>query len=295
MSYRQLVDTRRHYGGVYTTSFEDGLIVPWKPLSLGDYIQYDVDIQRKFIPPSVIEDEIFRKCVLDPRIVEDIHTYRAGLVSTVVQTIWQFSGPTSGPSFQEDIEQTRLLMAGGNSAILHQCSEIIATAFPYKPEEIYAMDYRTFLTRLVQAESKMLKVGLLKEPVSITQLDQEPQTKQAPKFANLNKPDIDAKRLWEQQQPKPVVQKPKSEPKAAGGKWWKVSPILEAKKKHNVNFGAETKMTEQFLLDSHEAREPEEMRRYLIDSKIGKVRDKMIKQAQDMYSDVIKQLESKKK
>ena len=52
------------------------------------------------------------------------------------------------------------------SQAIHETVALIAQAFPaYKLEDLYALDYPSFLLRLAQAESKLIKIGILQEPI----------------------------------------------------------------------------------------------------------------------------------
>jgi hypothetical protein len=311
MQYRELLQVRRLYGGVYTTTFEDGLIVPWKPLSLGEFIQYELDVRRGLVPMAQLEDEIFCKCVVSQEIVDRMGTLLAGVIATVVQNIWQYSGPTSGEAFGNDLQQARDLLFKDTSTVIHQCAQQILTAFPYRPEEVYALDYETFLKRLAQAEAKLIDMKVLTEPIKIV-----PNQERDAKLADLNKkpkPRVDAKQLWEEQRtiqmrgqttqshgkakqptsstPPPLVKIPPGKQE----KWWKTSPVLEAKHEHTIQFQAEAERADEVILDNHERAEPKEMREYLLEQKLGKKRAKMVESAQEIYGPLLAELEKRRK
>jgi len=84
---KRLYEVREDYGGVYVTIFPDDFIVPWCPLPIGDFIEYNTAYLRGVIPLSRLEDEIFRKCVVDDAIVRQMDLLKAGIISTVVQNI----------------------------------------------------------------------------------------------------------------------------------------------------------------------------------------------------------------
>lgn len=253
---QQLYEVRKQYGGVFVTAFEDGLTVPWKPLSMGDYLKYTADQQRQLIPPGQLEDEIFTKYVQDESLVRQISFLKAGIVTTVTSNIWQFSGPSGIEEFNNDIETSRQLLFADGTNIFHQLTQIISMAFPYKPEEIYEMEYETFLFRLVQSEKKLLDMGLfLKEPISIYK--QEDVQNKPSKLGRIKENHkIDAKKIWEDQQkqkkeakplisnlastldPEELTKEDKLSPDdvKTEEKWWTDSPVLEAPQKHNIDF-----------------------------------------------------------
>lgn len=270
-----LYEVRELYGGVYTTNFPDGLVVPWKPLSVGDFIKYSHDTLRGFIVVGQLEDEIFSKCVLDKKIISSIKKLKAGTVSIVVNHIWYYSGPTTPEGIEEDLSTSRGLLNLPQTRIIHELVHFIGLAFPYKPEEIYAMDYETLLMRTAQAESKLLQTGVIQESLHFIDLSNQEEVKDPKPPKQKNK--VDAKRLWEE-----ANKTPKLRPDPIPDKKEKrISPILESPPKHNIKFDLESK-EQDLMLTGHEK----------ADNHIE--RAKMVKDAQVIYADVIKELEIKK-
>lgn len=272
-SLLELCQVRELYGRGFVSIFPDGLIIPWKPLSLQDYLDYDHDTQQGLIPLGFLENEIFNKCVLNKTIIKQQRFLKAGIVSTVVSHIWNFSGPISNEAFAKDLEMARQLLYGGNSKAIHQLVEVITMAFPYKPEEIYQMDYQTFMIRAAQAEAKLLQAGVLQQPIQLDNNIEQP---------NLQPPKIDAKALWEEHKSqkkvseKPVHSKKKSE------KWYKKSPVLEAPTKEKIDF-----KKEQAIIDHIGSKNWDKADQHLI-------ADQMVKDAQVIYADLIQELNAKK-
>jgi hypothetical protein len=165
------------YGQVFATTLQDGSLIPWKALSVGDVIHYSELIRAGIYPLACIEDEIFKKCVVDGFFTNNIHKLKAGTVSTVAGSILEFSSPVNLEQINYLIEQKRF---EHQAHVFHQMVGWICQAFPsYKPEDIYAMDYEILLLRLVQAEEKLLRAGILKEPFKFfdnTQTDEARQS-----------------------------------------------------------------------------------------------------------------------
>jgi hypothetical protein len=140
------------------------------------------------------------------------------------------------------------------------------------------MNYETLLKRVALAENKLLKQGLLKEPLSFSSKNQ-PIDK--PKI----RPRIDAKKLFDAQRKKKIVPSevspiPETEKK---GKWYKTSPILEVDQPtHNINFNEEVAEVDTFAKSGWEK----------IDQSLETA--KMIEQARKVYAPVIKALEERK-
>lgn len=274
---------RRQYGGTYA-SVIDNEIIPWKLLSLKDYIQYQADISRGLYPLASIEDEIFCKCVLDKILVNQIDHLKAGIITLVAQHIWQYSGPIGVDSLNNKLNLARDEYHNGPFSIIHQLTRIITLAFPYKPEEIYEMDYETFVERLIQAEDKLLQAGLIKESIVIESSDIEVQ-KQLEEQQAKEKTKLNLKKIFDEEIEK--KQKAKEAKKNATpdkkGKWYDKSPVLETKPTHGINFKLEQKEIDVFGTSGHEK----------TDLHIN--RDKMIKDAQLIYKDLLAELALKQK
>lgn len=290
-------DVRHQYGDVYISVFPDGFTVPWKVLSIGEFLHYDEQIVRLVVPPACLEDEVFRKCVQDPKIIESMDTLNAGIVTTVVHNIWEHSGPGTPQKLKDDFEAARLALTEGRSAIMHQCAYMVATGFNYTLEQVYALDYDTFLLRLAQAEAKLLTMGVIAEPLSLN-FEKDPESK----FADLNKSQhpkkrfkVDAKELWDRQQATQVNQRGRPSGQRPTGKWWTTSPVVESTKRKSINFMAEKEAADESALDSHERNEKGAMKQYLIEQKLAGKRAKMVDDAKIIYKDLIDALEESKK
>jgi hypothetical protein len=284
MFYDQISTLRDRFGSVYVTAFPDGPTIPWKPLSLGDYIKFNADAARGLIPQAQIENEIFRSCVLDQVFIQQLPFLKAGIVTTVVSCIWQHSGPTSISSFNADMEMARQIIAADGTKALHQVVQLITMAFPYKPEEVYEMPYETLLLRAAQAETKLLETGMISQPIMM----------QDPAVAPQSRPKrrVDAREMWEQQQ---AMRGEPTQQSMSRDKWWDISPMLEAQEgqRKNIDFQHERDEADDIVLDNHERTAPALMRKYLADSKTSADRAKMIEEAQEIYKDALDALDAR--
>lgn len=151
---------RQQYGDNFCTFFEDGTEVPWRTLSLKDYLQYDQLIKFNIYPLAQLMDEIFRKCVLNEYLVINIDTIKAGIVDTVARNIFDYSAPTQ----IQDLETSINIARSVSEHVFHQMIMIICWAFPaYTPDDLYAMDFATCVDRFALAENKLFKLGLITE------------------------------------------------------------------------------------------------------------------------------------
>jgi len=281
---RELIhEARRQYGGSYISVFQDGTVIPWHPLSIEDYIKYGRLTALGAICPAYLEDEIFKKCVLDDKITRNIDYLWAGIVSVVVQNIMQYSGPVGIDAFNQDLDDARAQLMNANYAVIHELTELIYTAFPYKPEEVYAMDYETFIFRAAQAEKRLIKTGYLKESISLIPQEDPRQAKRMRVREDLKKRFEEERGLREKKKEVQPVHVPQIKELEGTGKWWKKSPVLEAPNKTPINFKLEQAEQETLVASGWEK----------VDQVIE--RDKMVKDARKIYKDLIEELEKKKR
>jgi hypothetical protein len=314
---RSVFEVRREFGSTYFTLFPDGLSIPWHPLPLGDFLSYTRDYSQGIVPPALLEDEIFKKCVTDPAILRRFPFLKAGIVTTVAQNIWEYSGPAGIKDFNEDLDSKRTSLYTDGTTALQDLVQIITMAFPYKPEEVYSMEYEVFLERLVQSEKKLLQLGLITEPVTMTEKGKEKKglrIKGDPvKFADLNGGErVDAKALWDAQQAdkqKPTqapISTPKSSPdpshelstptgEMSRDRWFKVSPVLEATKKKKIDFKGDEETASMMLLDNDERASPPEVREFLLKKKMEGPGKDLQRDAQWIYKDLLAELAKRKK
>lgn len=145
---------------VFRIHLPDGQRITFKLLSWGEFNAYSEAANRGTIAVDIIEDTIFRKCVLEQRFIDTMYELRAGIVSTVATLILGFSGPTDVESFNKDMEAYRIQSNSLNS----QIRTLICQAFPaYKPEDLEKMTWPVILERLAQAE----QILRLEEPLRL--------------------------------------------------------------------------------------------------------------------------------
>jgi hypothetical protein len=178
-------DLREIHGSVFVTETPDGLIVPWRPLSFGEFLEYEAAFKGGLIAPASLEDEIWKKCVTDPILQKNIALQKAGTVTTVVRSIMENSGPQSINNFNDVLNYYR----GIALQPVHAVATVICRAFPgYTPDDIYDMDFHKMSLRLAQAEAKLMALGLMQEPIIFMSPEEEqegpkerPQIKVDPK------------------------------------------------------------------------------------------------------------------
>lgn len=158
-------DLRERFGSCFVTETPDGQLIPWKPLSIGEWLEYKDLLVGSLVPNAVIEDEIFRRCVVDPVLVKNISKLKAGTVSFVVRSILDYSGPSSPEEFNYVLDLNRNSIS---SNPMHEMVSWICIAFPaYTPDDIYALDYNVFMERLAHAETNLFRMGILSDPIRL--------------------------------------------------------------------------------------------------------------------------------
>lgn len=174
---------REIYGAVYLIKFPDGTDVPFRALSYGDFHYYNDALTHGLDFPFILEEEIFRKCVLDQAVVDNLQSHKAGTISSTVAAIMQVSGPVDVSEFNQVLSAKRVEA----SRPKNHFAAIICKAFPaYKIEDIDEMDFDTFLLRLAQAEQLLLAAGMLKEPIALMeQVPEKPKRVPTPELKSV--------------------------------------------------------------------------------------------------------------
>jgi len=254
---------REQYGDALVTIFPDELVVPWRLLTMDEYIGYSMDRSRGMITPALLEDEIFKKCVLDDVLLRQFASLKAGTVTTVVAHIWEHSGPASIASFNNDLEMARQILHSEALGAIHELVQIVTMAFPYKPEEVYEMNYDDFIIRVAQAEDKLLKMKMIDQPLSMTEKEKPRQIQQA------RKPGVNLAKLWNERQTPTIKPIDPEQPFD-----WEDSPVLSNPPAHGIDFKREQREHDSFS-GGHEA----------VDLHIA--RAKMIEDAKLIYAPLI--------
>lgn len=210
---------RKRYGEIYVTSFPNGIDVPWKPLSFGDFIYFQEAISEARVPLVLLEEEVFRKCVVNQVFVDTIDTLPAGIVSVVADEILNVSGPYQPDLFNQEMERARHRA----SLYIHQMAVLVCQAFPaYKPEDVYQMKYDDLLLRLAQAESILMRAKLLNEPIAMFDSKSGPVT-------NRKRPSVpdEVLRAWERadNQPHQPTEKEKEKARKIKEAWEKTHKV----------------------------------------------------------------------
>jgi len=179
---------RERHGEGYASLLQDGTLVPWRPLSIKEYLLYDQLAKSRRYPLAYLEDEIFRKCVLNEFQANNLGKLRAGVVTQVANAIFLTSIPQTTEALSIRLDEKRAQV----DAALHDLVCFVCQAFPgYTPDQLYAMDADTLMSRVALAERKMLSTGIIKEPLELYQVNpQQRQTtpvKATPPKQNLAK------------------------------------------------------------------------------------------------------------
>ena len=197
-----LLELRRIHGNVFISELANDQKIPWRPLSIDEYLKYDKLLRSGVYPQAYVEDEIFIKCVLSQAYTENIDVLRAGIVQQVALDILACSGPNT----IQELDQLLNIYRQEANQVIHELVSIVCQAFPaYKPEDVYAMDYGTLMFRVAQAEEKLLRTGLISEPLSFVSPEYE-SIREQPQQNNIKKPKEDLKTQWSIQESNKIKQ-----------------------------------------------------------------------------------------
>ncbi len=161
--YGKIIGYRKRYGSNWLTSFGN-FDIPWRQLTLQEYLDYNNLFATGQLNTSDIEDEIFNKIVLEDLYRDNIDILPAGVVTSIVAQTLEVSGTLLPERIQEDLNLARAQVQDFvSSAVLLICS-----VFPaYKPEDIFNLNWETFMKRLALAEKRLLELKVLGEPLTV--------------------------------------------------------------------------------------------------------------------------------
>lgn len=255
---------RDQYGDIFVTEFPDGPTVPWRPLTTQEFLDYDELIKSGRYPLAYVENEVFKKCVRDEVLVTGIGKLKAGIVEAVAATILSFSGPRTAEEIQEYLDYSRVRAHN----VVHQFAGIITQAFPaYTPEQVYDLPFSTFMLRVAQSEEKLLRMGLISEPLSILEPDQKGRPKKRP--PKHEPPKRDLFNEWQQT---------REEAKTKTGLPMPLQPPPLAPEYD----GQQTIIDSQAIAEHSIAAEPH--------MKEGMVADKLARETAELYPDYLEQM-----
>lgn len=161
-----LLSAKKEYGSVYAIAFPNGDKVSFRLLPYKRYIQYKETALLQTVPTDIIETSVYRECVIDHYYLENALELRAGVVSTVANTILKLSGPSDMEHFNETLEGYRGVIENGDNGLKLLAYSYITTAFPsYTYEQLDDIDWQTLMIRLAEAESLLKSRGWIKEDI----------------------------------------------------------------------------------------------------------------------------------
>lgn len=289
----ELAALREKYGEVFVSETARGDIIPWRPLSIEEFLKYDEMARFGQYPQAFVENEIFRTCVLNPVLAKHVDQIPAGVVSQVSSAIFVYSGPQN----IQDLAQVLDLSRAKARSSIHQIVSFITQAFPaYTPEDVYAMDYSTMMMRAAQAEEKMLRMGLITEPLEFFNNQEEAQ--QAPPQPQPQMDPRELKQRYEEQVPGPPappkrekIEVPKDIPKAPTLKPTEQTIITKHDVAEHESLALEGHMQDLVEL-TKEADKTAEIYKDYLNEKDGKI---VIKTPEERKAEAIKRMEENKK
>jgi hypothetical protein len=166
----KIVGYRKKYGDHWLTIFPTeldpagGLEIPWRQLTVQEFLDFDNSFRLQKYTTTEIEDEIFRLAVLNPVYRDNLDKLKSGTISTVVAQILNVSGAQTPEQLAEDLKYARYQVQD----FITSAVTLICSVFPaYKPEDLFNLKYETLMIRLAMAEKRLLELGMLQEPLSV--------------------------------------------------------------------------------------------------------------------------------
>ena len=113
-----------------------------------------------------LEEAVFLKCLVEPQfLVHEIGHMKAGIITTVANLIYQFSGPQNMDDITQHLNQERIIVQD----LTYQAVATICRAFPaYTPDAVLQLSWATLVNRLAMAEAVLLNTGAISEPLEIS-------------------------------------------------------------------------------------------------------------------------------
>jgi len=177
---------------IFRISFPSGAQIPFRLLSWSEYTMYRELSLKGSIPQPILESLIFEKCVAEQACIDNVDSYLAGVITTVVNMIMSLSGPTTPEDFNEGMGAMRETRNALNSQIIM----VICRAFPaYKPEDLEEMNWAKIMERLAQAELILLSKNPPEMTEELRMLTSEEAAKKAPEKKSGVNIKVDASQL----------------------------------------------------------------------------------------------------
>ena len=125
-------------------------------LEYGDYAAYSylLKVYGNSSMIAKVEDEIWDKCVVEHTLPQGFDSIKAGIITSVAQTILFLSCPKDPEGANQDLNYSRNSIQDA----LQQVIIFICEAFPsYVPEDLEAMPWSKIIKRVAQAEMILKK------------------------------------------------------------------------------------------------------------------------------------------
>jgi len=141
----------KEHGIIYVSQFEWGGIL-WRPLGHAEAELYSGLFQTVPQAKAELEEQIFKECVLDhPLPKEEFDKWKAGIVTTIAQTILYFSTIRTPKEFLQRLKTAREEVSGD---IFLQVFTRIIQVFPiYTIEQLRNMPVDSVMQKLAIAEA----------------------------------------------------------------------------------------------------------------------------------------------
>jgi hypothetical protein len=148
---KNVIAAYKEHGILYVTRFEWGGFI-WRPLGYEEAVLYDGLFKTVPKAKAELEDEIFKECVIDhPLPNEDFDNWKAGIVTTIAQTILFFSTVKTPKELLQRLQAARNEL---QNDLFSQLFMKIVAAFPgYTVEHLRSLPVESFLEKVAMLET----------------------------------------------------------------------------------------------------------------------------------------------
>lgn len=172
---------------LYCFNFPDGIVIPFRLLSLGEYNSCRTSLSIGVITAQDIYDSIYKTCVLNQAYREHIDDLKAGIPNLVAKVIYYMSGPNDISFMQQLLDVERNVAQTFES----QMKATICRVFPgYTMNMLDDLKFPQLIKLFAEAESVLLQTQQITEPYKIVDKNEE----QKPAF-NVHQALMDAERM----------------------------------------------------------------------------------------------------
>ena len=166
-----MFDLKQQVGdNLYCLNFPDGIVIPFRLLSLGEFNSCRTSLAIGIIPAQDVYDSIYQMCVLNEAYKQHTDGLKAGVPGLVSKVIYYMSGPNDIAFMQQLLDVERNVAETFES----QMKTTICRIFPgYTMSMLDDLKFPQVIKLFAEAESVLLQTGQITEPFKIISKDEQ--------------------------------------------------------------------------------------------------------------------------